>query len=428
MGQAEKYIRAGLYRNYMSKIKEVLACEILNAKGLPTIEATVVLSDGKIGVASCPSGELIGNYEALDLKDHDEKRFEGQGVLRAVANIKNIIAPAIVGKEAEHQQEVDKIMIDLDGTQNKSRLGANAILSVSMAVAKAGAQSSVLPLFLYLRQFVKKDHDLLKIPVPIFNLIRSPDFHEFLIVPASSKPYTESIQIGEAIYKSLKKILEVKTSGELGDYEEGFAPNLSTNKEAFTFLQQAAEDAQIKIGFDVFLGLDSRASLFFKDGKYRIKDIPTSLSAQELINYYEELNKDVHLLYLEDALNEDDWEGWRFLFEKLSATTIIAGGDLIATNPYRLQMALDKKAINGIVIKPNQVGTVIESLAIAEAAKETGLKIIVSHRSNETNDDFMADFAVAVAADYIKIGSLARGENIAKYNRLLQIENQLKIL
>ena len=212
MGQAEKYIRAGLYRNYMSKIKEVLACEILNAKGLPTIEATVVLSDGKIGVASCPSGELIGNYEALDLKDHDEKRFEGQGVLRAVANIKNIIAPAIVGKEAEHQQEVDKIMIDLDGTQNKGRLGANAILSVSMAVAKAGAQSSVLPLFLYLRQFVKKDHDLLKIPVPIFNLIRSSDFHEFLIVPASSKPYTESIQIGEAIYKSLKKILEMKTS------------------------------------------------------------------------------------------------------------------------------------------------------------------------------------------------------------------------
>jgi enolase len=419
----------------MAKIKEILASEILNAKGLPTVEATVILNDGKIGVASCPMGEAIGHYEALDLRDHDEKRFEGQGVLKAIDNIKNIIAPGLVGKEAQRQQEIDKIMIDLDGTQNKSRLGANAMLSVSMAVAKAGAESSVLPLFLYLRQFVKKDHGILKIPVPMFNLISGGkkersvfDFHEFLIIPASSKPYTESIQIGEAIHKSLKKILEVKSSGELSDYEEGFTPSLSTNKEAFSFLQQAAEDAHIRIGFDVFLGLDSRASLFFKDGKYRIKDIPTSLSANELVNYYEELNRNVHLLYLEDALSQDDWEGWKFLFEKLSATTIIAGGDLIATNPYRLQMALDKKTVNGIVIKPSQVGTVIESLAIAEAAKETSLKIIVSHRSSETNDDFMADFSVAVAADYIKIGSLTRGENIAKYNRLLQIENQLKIL
>ena len=406
----------------MAKIKEITACEILNAKGHPAVEAAVILNDGKIGVASCPMGEAIGH-------------FEGQGVIKAVTNIKSIIAPALMGKEAQHQQEIDKIMIDLDGTQNKSRLGANAMLSVSMAVAKAGAESSVLPLFLYLRQFVKKDHGLIKIPVPIFNLINGgkkefnfSDFHEFLIVPASSKPYTESIQIGEKVYKELKKILETKSSEIFSDYEEGFTFNLRTNKEAFSYIKQAIEDAHIRLGFDVFLGLDSRASSFFKDGKYRIKDIPTSLSANELINYYEELNRNVHLLYLEDALSQDDWEGWKFLFEKLSATTIIAGGDLIATNPYRLQMALDKKTVNGIVIKPSQVGTVIESLAIAEAAKETGLKIIVSHRSSETNDDFIADFSVAVAADYIKIGSLSRGENMAKYNRLLQIENQLKIL
>lgn len=412
----------------MSKIKSIEAAEILNAKGLPSVETTVILSDGKSGVASCPTGENVGHYEAVNLKDNDEKRFEGQGVLKAIGNINNTIAPALLGKDAEHQQEIDKIMIDLDGTQNKSRLGANAMLSVSMAVAKAGAESSVLPLFLYLRQFVKKDKGLLKIPVPIFNLITSSDFHEFLIIPASSKPYTESIQIGEAIHKSLKQILEEKNSKSLSEYDEGFTSSLDSNKEAFSFLQQAVEESHIRLGFDVFLGLDSRASTFFKDGKYHIKDSPTPLSSKELINYYEELNANVHLLYLEDALDQDDWDGWTELARRLSKTSIIAGGDLIATNPYRLQMALDKKTINGIVIKPSQVGTVIESLAIAQAAKETGLKVIVSHRSGETNDNFIADFAVAVAADYIKIGSLSRGENIAKYNRLLQIENQLKIL
>lgn len=407
----------------MAKIKEIQAQQILNAKGLPTVAVTVVLSDGKIGVASCPTGEIIGDYEASDLKE------------KAVNNIRNIISPALIGKEAERQQEIDKIMIDLDGTQNKSRLGANAMITVSMAAAKAAAESSVLPLFLYLRQFIKKDHGPIKIPVPIFNLINGEknqryfsDFHEFLVVPASSKPYTESIQIGEKIHSQLKKIVEAKNSQIFSDYEEGFTLSLKTNKEAFSYIKQAIEDSHVRLGFDVFFGLNPRASRFFKDGKYHVKDAPTALSSSDLVNYYDELNKEMHLLYLEDPLDQNDWDGWKLLFEKLSATTIIAGGDLIATNPYRLQMALDKKAVNGIVIKPNQVGTVIESLAIAEAAKETGLKIIVSHRSNETNDDFIADFSVAVAADYIKIGSISRGENIAKYNRLLQIDNQLKIL
>ncbi len=419
----------------MAKIKTIEAYEILNAKGLPTIETTVVLSDGKTGVASCPTGEKVGHYEASDLKDSDDKRFEGQGVNKAISNIKNFIAPALIGKEAARQQEIDRIMIDLDGTQNKSRFGANAIFAVSMAVAKAGAESSVLPLFLYLRQFLKKDHEGLKIPVPIFNFInggggenRLADFYEFLIVPASSKSYLESIQIGEAIRKSLKQTIETKYAKSVDDYGEGFTPDLATNKEAFSLIQQAVESTYVKLGFDVFFGLNSRASAFFKNGKYHIKDNPTPISSNDLINYYVELNKNIHLLYVEDALDQDDWTGWSELYEKLSATTIIAGSDLIATNPYRLQMAIDKKTVNAIVIKPNQIGTVIESLAIAEVAKETGLKVIVSHRSNETNDDFIADFSVAVTTDYIKIGSLARGENIAKYNRLLQIDNQLKIL
>ncbi|MDP2585247.1 MAG: enolase C-terminal domain-like protein [Candidatus Levybacteria bacterium] len=418
----------------MAKIKAVEGQEILNAKGFPTIEATVILNDGKVGIASCPRGEKIGLYEAVDLEDHDENRFEGQGVSKAINNINTIITPALIGKEADRQSEIDGIMIGLDGTQNKSRIGANAMLAVSMAIAKAAAESSALPLFLYLRQFVKKEVDALRIPVPIFNFIngnhenRFAVFSEFLIVPASSKPYLESIQIEEAIRKSLKQIIEVKYAKTQDDYGEGFTPDLTTNKEAFALIQQAIESTHVRLGFDVFFGLNSRASTFFKDGKYHIKDNPAGLSSENLISYYEELNKDIHLLYMEDPLDQDDWDGWTRLSEKLSETTIIAGGDLIATNPYRLQMAIDKKAANAIVIKPNQIGTVIESLAIAEAAKETGLRVIVSHRSNETNDDFLSDFSVAISADYIKIGSLARGENIAKYNRLLQIDNQLKVL
>jgi len=410
----------------MAKIKAIEVSEILNAKGFPTVEAMVILSDGNIGTASCPSGEKISHYEAADLKDD---------VTKAIANIKNVIAPQLIGKEVEHQVELDKSMIDLDGTQNKSRLGANAIFTVSMAVAKAGAGSSSLPLFMYLKQFLKKDHGALRIPTPIFDLINgkvkensSADFSEFLLIPASSKPYLECIQIGEIIRKSLKQALETKYAKSIDDYEDDFAPDLTTNKEAFSLITQATENASVKLGLDVFFGLNSRASNFYKNGKYYIKDNPAGLSSRDLINYYGQLNNEFHLLYMEDPLDQDDWDGWVALFEKMSNSTIISGGDLIATNPYRLQMAIDKKAVSGIVIKPNQIGTVIESLAIAEAAKETGLKITVSHRTSETNDNFISDFAVAVSADYIKIGSIARGENIAKYNRLLQIENQLKIL
>ncbi len=430
----ERYILAD-YRINMAKIKSVEAQEILDAKGFPAVEATVILADGKVGIASCPTGEKTGEYDAVDLKDNDQTSFEGKGVNKAIANIRKFIAPALVGREAGHQPEVDKIMIDLDGTKNKSRFGANATLAVSIAVARAAAGSSTLPLFLYLRQFVKNNNGKLKVPVLIFNFInggngenRSSDFYEYLIIPASSKSYLESIQIGEAIRNSLKQAIETKYAKSIDDYGEGFTPELASNKEAFLLIQQAVENTYVKLGFDVFFGLNSRASTFFKSGKYHIKDNSSALSSSDLVNYYIELNKKIHLLYLEDPLDQDDWKGWIELFTKLSATTIVAGSDLIATNPYRLQMAIDKKTVNAIVIKPNQTGTVIESLAIAEAAKETGLRTIVSHRNNETNDDFISDFSVAVGADYIKIGSLSRGENIAKYNRLLQIDNQLKIL
>lgn len=425
----------------MSKIKQIKAVEILDSRGNPTVETTVVLSDGAFGTASCPSGSSIGTYEAVELRDHNEKHFKGEGVLKAIENIQNIIAPKLLGLDAPRQQEVDKIMIELDGTQNKSRLGANATLPVSMAVAKAAAQASVLPLFLHLRQFIKREASSpnqttpLKIPTPLFNLINGGkhadgnlDFQEFLIIPASSKQYLESLEMATSVYKSLKEILKKNNLSTLIGDEGGFAPKLAANLDAFALLKQAIDLSLYRLGFDVFLGLDAASNSFFENGQYRLRDKAASISSNDLIAYYQEAKKQFELLYLEDPLSEDDWDGWIKLCLKLSQNTIIVGDDLTVTNPYRLQMALDKKAISGIIIKPNQIGTVIEALAVVEIAREAGLKTIVSHRSGETNDDFIADFAVAAGADYVKFGAPVRGERVAKYNRLLHIEEQIKTL
>jgi len=419
----------------MAKIKQIAAREILNAKGNPAVEATVILNDGTIEIASSPSGASIGTFEAVELKDADANRFSGIGVLKAVSNINNLIEPKLIGIDVNKQQEIDKIMIDLDGTQNKSHLGANATLAVSQAVAKAAAKSSALPLFLYLRQFIKSNESELKIPTPIINLINGGkhagnnlDFEGFLLIPASSKLYTDALQISVNIYNSLKKTLEAKNLHTLVGDEGGFGPNLSTNEDAFAYITQAIDDLNLRFGFDVFLGLDLSANVFFSEGRYKIKDSSGSLSSSEIINYYENLTKKYHLLYLEDPLSEDDWDGWVNICLRLADQAIIAGDDLTSTNPYRLQMALDKKAITGIVAKPSQIGTVIESLAVIEVARQAGLKIIVSTRGGETTDDFIADFAVATSADYIKFGAPARGENTVKYNRLLQIEEQIKSL
>lgn len=418
----------------MSKIKQIKAVEILDSRGNPTIETTVILSDGAFGTASCPSGASIGTWEAVELRDHDQKRFAGFGVLKAIENIQNVIAPKILDLDASKQQEIDKIMIELDGTQNKSRLGANATLSVSMAVAKAAAQTSVLPLFLHLRQFIKKDTSL-KIPTPLFNLINGGkhadgnlDFQEFLIIPATSKQYLESLEMATSIYRSLKDVLKKNNLPTLVGSEGGFAPKLATNLDAFSFLKEAIDASLYRLGFDIFLGLDAAANSFFENDQYYIRDKANPLSSQDLIAYYEETKKQFELLYLEDPLAEDDWDGWTKLCLKLSQDTIIVGDDLTVTNPYRLAMALDKKAISGIIIKPNQIGTVIEALAVVEVGREAGLKIIVSHRSGETNDDFIADFAVAAGADYVKFGPPLQGERVAKYNRLLHIEEQIKTL
>lgn len=417
----------------MAKIKQISAREIINGKGIPTIETSVLLSDGSIGIASAPGGTSIGSYEAAELRDKDLMRYRGMGVMKAVQNVETVISPKLSGMDANKQQEIDKTMIEMDGTQNKSHLGANTILSVSMSVAKAAAQSEVTPLFLYLNQLIPKTP--LHMPTPLFNVINGGkhapdtfDFQEFLLVPASSKPYAESLLGGVGVVDSLRDVLRNNGYSTLVGDEGGFAPKMSTNHDAFSLLVQAIEGTTQRLGFDMFLGIDAASTTFYANGQYRIKDKQQGISSKSLNDYYQELAKQFHLLYLEDICAEDDWDGWNDAVTKLSRESLIVGDDLIATNPYRLQMAIDKKAITAVIIKPNQIGTVLESLAVVQMARAAGLKVIVSHRSGETNDDFIADFAVAVGAEYCKFGAPVRGERVAKYNRLSQIDLQLKAL
>jgi enolase len=419
----------------MAKIKEIQSREILNSQGYPTVETVVILSDGNIGVASVPSSDSDSKYAAVNLVDHEQNHFQGQGVLKAVENVKNIIAPKLVGYDPRKQQEIDKLLIELDGTQNKGRLGANALLSVSIAVAKAAAKSSVLPVYLYLRQFIKQENTVRKLPTVIFSLINGGkhagnllDFRDLFVIPGSFKTFEESLQIGYSLQQSLYTMLKSKNLLPLFSIEGGYAPSLPNNAEAFLLLAQTLESVNLRLGYDVFLGIDANADTFFIDGKYRIKDKSTSLSSENLIAFYIELINTYHILYLEDPMAEDDWDGWEKISKQISLETIVVGDLLTATNPYRLQMALDKKAISGIAIKPIQIGTVIEALAVMEIARMSGLKIIVSHQRGSTIDDFLADFAVAVSADYVNFGPLTRGEYVVKYNRLLEIEKQLKII
>ena len=419
----------------MSKIKHVSAREILNAKGIPTVEATVILTDNTMASSSAPGRTSVGGSEAAELIDNDLNRLSGFGVLKAVENINSVIGPKLAGIDAEKQREIDKLMIEMDGTANKARLGANAILAVSQAVAKATAKSSMLPLFIYLRQFISKDRANLKIPNPCFNVLNGGkigggnlDFQSFLLIPASSKSFSEALEIGVNIYKILRENLEFKNLPTLIGDEGGFGPNFATNEDGLHFIKQTIENTTLRLGFDVFLGIDFSANNFYSDKKYKIKDSVMQFSSENLIEYYEVLNNKFHLLYMEDPLHEEDWDGWMQMSAKLSENSIIVGDHLTSTNPYRLQMAIDKRAITGIVVKPSQVGTVIETLAVVEVARQADLKIIVSSTSADTVDDFLSDFAVAVSADYVKFGAPARGENIIKYNRLSEIERELRTI
>ncbi len=419
----------------MAKIKSIKAQEILDSRGNPTIQTQVILDDGAIGISSVPSGLSVGKYEAVELRDKDMGRFGGLGVLKATANVNDKISPKLVGMEAGDQRNIDHTMVTLDGTSNKASLGANSILSVSQAVCKAAAFSQKMSLYRYINNLGKAFNlptSIEKMPTPTFNILNGGrhgagnlDIQEFMVIPPTSKSYHEGLELGVAVYNALRQVLINKNAiHSLGD-EGGFAPNLFNNVDALEILREAILKLNIRLGYDIFLGLDSAANNFMSGNSYKLKDRPTPFSTAELVNYYKELNNQYKLLLLEDPFGEDDWDGWIKLSQELENLVVIVGDDLIATNPERLKLAVSKKAVTGVLVKPNQIGTVTEVLWLVEQAKKNNITTIVSHRSGETNDTFIADLAIAVAADYVKFGAPARGERVAKYNRLLEIEREL---
>ena len=416
----------------MAKIRAISAREILDSRGNPTIEATVWLDSGHTGLASVPSGASLGKNEAVELRDGDLSRFNGLGVLKAVANINELIGPKIKGLEASDQTKLDQLLIDLDGTPSKRNLGGNTILAVSTAVLKASAASFNLPVY----QYLVKKYTLIKkvsqIPTPTFNIINGGkhgagnlDFQEFHIVPSTRFNLKDSLRIGDEIYKLLGKVLTNRQAiHSIGD-EGGYAPNLFTNLDALEIIMETINQTSYSFAKDVFLGLDTASDFFYKNGHYQIKDRAQPFNREELIAYYETLQRQYRLFSLEDGLEEEDWEGWQKLTESLGSQTLIVGDDLLTTNLKRVKTAISKKACNAILVKPNQIGTISETIEVIKLCRSVGWKVIVSHRSGETNDTFIADFAVGVGADYTKFGAPARGERVAKYNRLLAIESQL---
>src|SRR3989344_1164004 len=420
----------------MVSIKNITAIEILDSRGNPTVETTVTLSNDMSAVASVPSGASVGKYEAVELRDEDANRYGGMGVTKAVDNVNRVIAPKLKGLDIVKQGLIDSTMQDLDGSNNKSVLGANAILSVSEAVCKAAAKTVNLPLYSYIAELIKGSLPgaIEKMPTPTFNIINGGkhgagnlEIQEFHVIPATIKPYHVALQIGEEIYQKLKAVLISRNAiHSVGD-EGGFAPNLYTNTDALEAIMEAIKMTKYKFGFEIFLGLDVAANHLIKENYYHIKDRPTALNSDEFIDYLMDVHKEYHLLMLEDPLADDDWKGWSKITDKLGREVIMVGDDLLATNYERLKKAINDKACSAILVKPNQIGTISETLAVITLAQKNDFKTIVSHRSCETNDSFIADLAVGVVADYVKFGAPARGERIAKYNRLLEIERELKL-
>lgn len=419
-----------------TSIYAIIAREILDSRGDPTIETTVVLESGYRGTTSIPAGTSMGKYEAVELRDKDEKRYNGMGVLKAVSNVNTTIAQALKGMDVLKQADIDKKMRDLDGTSDKHNLGANSILSVSIAAAKAAAAASRLPLYQYLNMLYQSyiHVSIVRIPTPTFNLINGGrhgagnlDFQEFHVVPATNKKFSDALRMGVEIYESVKNILKYRNAIYSVGYEGGFAPNLYTNMEAIEVIAEAIRNTPYKAGLEVFLGLDLAANSFKHERGYQIKDKPGTLSSVDFIKYVHEIHKKNRMLILEDALGEDEWEHWAQLTREMGSEVLIVGDDLLCTNPERLNRAIKEKACSAILVKPNQIGTLSEFLDVITIAKKNDIKIIVSHRSGETNDSCIADIAVAVQSDYVKFGAPARGERVAKYNRLLEIAAELKL-
>lgn len=411
----------------MSYIEEIYAREILDSRGNPTVEVEVLLEDGAMGRAAVPSGASTGAFEAVELRDGDKTRYLGKGVLKAVENVNEIIAPEMEGLNPFDQPAIDRELIALDGTDNKGKLGANAILGVSLANAKAAAESVGLPLFQYIGGVNAKE-----LPVPMMNILNggqhadnNVDIQEFMIMPVGAKSFKEALQMGTEVYHSLKEVLKEKSlATSIGD-EGGFAPSLESNADALLAITDAIQRAGFTPGEDIVLALDVAATELYKDGKYHLEGEGLVKTSDEMIDYYEELIKQYPIVSIEDGLAEEDWEGWRKLTERLGDKIQLVGDDLFVTNPERLARGIKEKCANSILIKLNQIGTLTETLDAIEMAKRAGYTAVISHRSGETEDVTMAHVAVAVNAGQIKTGAPARTERVAKYNELLRIEELL---
>ncbi|MBD1543269.1 phosphopyruvate hydratase [Arthrobacter sp. IA7] len=409
----------------MALIDAIHAREILDSRGNPTVEVEVLLSDGQIGRAAVPSGASTGEHEAVELRDGDKGRYLGKGVQKAVDAVIDQIAPALTGFDATDQRSIDQAMIDLDGTANKAKLGANAILGVSLAVANAAAASADLPLYKYLGG--PNAHVL---PVPLMNILNGGshadsdvDIQEFMIAPIGAETFSEGLRWGVEVYHNLKSVLQQKgLSTGLGD-EGGFAPNLPSNRAALDLIQEAIQNAGYTPGTDIALALDVASSEFFKDGAYQFEG--KALSASEMSAYYAELVADYPLVSIEDPLDENDWEGWKILTDTIGDKVQLVGDDLFVTNPERLQQGIDAATANSLLVKVNQIGSLTETLDAVSLAQRSGYTTITSHRSGETEDTTIADIAVATNAGQIKTGAPARSERVAKYNQLLRIEEEL---
>ena len=411
----------------MSLIEDIYAREVLDSRGLPTVEVEVYLADGSMGRAIVPSGASTGTHEALELRDNDKKRFAGKGVQKAVANIMERILPELEGMDALDQASVDRTMLALDGTANKTVLGANAILGVSLAVADAGSQFQGVPLYTYLGGMAA--HIL---PVPFMNILNggkhadnNVDIQEFMIVPVGGGSFREALRIGAEVYHSLKAVLKERhLLTSVGD-EGGFAPNLASNEEAIQIIMAAIEKASFRPGEDVFLALDSAASEFFSEGKYHLKAEGRDLTSSQMVAYYADLAACYPIISIEDGLAEDDWDGWVELTRELGTKIQLIGDDLFVTNPERLAKGIRLLAANSVLIKLNQIGSLTETLQVIELARRNGYTAVVSHRSGETEDTFISDLVVGLNIGQIKTGAPCRSERVAKYNQLLRIEDEL---
>jgi enolase len=411
----------------MAAIVDIRAREVLDSRGNPTVEADVVLASGVVGSAMVPSGASTGEREAIELRDGDKSRYLGKGVLKAVDNVKTEIRSAIVGMDAADQEGIDNKMIELDGTESKSRLGANAMLAVSMAAAHASAKESNQPLYRYLNksgEFV--------MPVPMMNIINggshadnSVDLQEFMILPVGAPTFREAIRYGAEVFHNLAKVLKSKGLATTVGDEGGFAPNLSSNEEAIGVILQAIEQAGYKPGVDIYLGLDAAASEYYSDGVYDLASENKQYSSSQMADFFVDWVNKYPIISIEDGFDENDWDGWKLMTEKLGGRIQLVGDDLFVTNPKILKRGIEQNIANSILIKVNQIGTLTETLAAIDMAKKAGYSAVVSHRSGETEDTTIADLVVATGTGQIKTGSLSRSDRVAKYNRLMKIEEEL---